>query len=281
MPQPTKFRERLTGKVALVAGGGSSDARFGIGKAIAFSFAGEGAKVCVVDRDADAAERTRAVIEELGGDAIVSHGDITVDADCARMVAATIERYGALDILVNNVGVHVGAGGSSLGSLAMSDWDRVLDVNLRGVVLLTRHAVPHLIAARQSAIVNIGSISGFLASGCLAYGPSKAALISLTRELALLYGRRGVRANVICPGHLYTPFVESAIDERMRDWRRRIAPLGIEGDVWDVASAAVFLASSESRFLTSVCLPVDGGATEIMPMAGLGLLEGWYDGKQG
>jgi NAD(P)-dependent dehydrogenase (short-subunit alcohol dehydrogenase family) len=232
----------------------------------------------VVDRDNDAAERTRVTIEALGGDVIVCQGDITSDADCARMVAATIERYARLDVLVNNVGIH--RAGNTLESLAMSDWDKVLDVNLRGAVLLIKHAIPHLIVARQSAIVNIASVAGLLASGVLAYGPSKAALISLTRELALLYGRRGVRANVICPGHVHTPFVEAYIDEKMRDCRRRIAPLGIEGDAWDVAAAAVFLASDEARFLTSVCLPVDGGATGVIPMSGHGLLEGWYDGKQ-
>lgn len=277
MPQPALFRHRLAGKVAIVTGAGSTDDRFGIGKAIAFSFAGEGARVCLVDRDAAAAERTRLAIEALGGDAIVCHSDITIDADCARMVNATVDRYGSLNILVNNAGISIGGG--PLESLDMSVWDRVLDVNLRGAVVLTKHAVPHLIAARQSAIINIASIAGLLASGGAAYGPSKAALISLTRELALMYGRRGVRANVICPGHLYTPHVEGLIDQEMRDRRRRIAPLGIEGDAWDVAAAAVFLASDEARFITSICLSVDGGATEVMPVSGYGLLEGWYDGK--
>jgi NAD(P)-dependent dehydrogenase (short-subunit alcohol dehydrogenase family) len=278
MPQPFKFNDRLSGKVALVTGAGSIGKGYGTGKAIAFNFAAEGAKVCLVDRDAGAAEETRSIIDAAGGDAIVCLGDITIEPDCARVVAATVERYGKLDILVNNVGISIGGG--RLESLDMSVWDRVLDINLRGAVLLTKHAAPHLIGAGNSAIVNIASIAGLLASGGAAYGPSKAALISLTRELALLYGRSGVRANVICPGHIQTPHVEGLIDEKMRDWRRRIGPLGVEGDAWDVAAAAVFLASDESRFITAVCLPVDGGATGVLPMSGHGLIQGWYDGTE-
>ena len=277
MPQPTRFNGRLKDKIALVTGAGSLGKGYGTGKAIAFHYAAEGAKVCLVDRDAGAAEETRSVIEAAGGDALVCQGDITIEPDCARMVAATVGRYGKLDILVNNVGISIGGG--RLESLDMSVWDRVLNVNLRGAVLLTKHAAPHLIHAGSSAIINIASIAGLLGSGSTAYGPSKAALISLTRELALLYGRSGVRANVICPGHIYTPLVEGMIDEKMRDWRRRIGPLGVEGDAWDVAAAAVFLASDEARFITAVCLPVDGGATEVLPMSGHGLIEGWYDVK--
>jgi NAD(P)-dependent dehydrogenase (short-subunit alcohol dehydrogenase family) len=277
MPQPTLFRQRLAGKVAIVTGAGSADDRFGIGKAIAFSFAGEGAKVCLVDRDSAAAERTRLAIAAVGGDALVSHSDITIDADCARIVAETVDRYGKLDVLINNAGISTGGG--PLESLDMSVWDRVLDVNLRGAVVLTKHAISQLIAACQSAIINIASIAGLLASGGSAYGPSKAALISLTRELALMYGRQGVRANVICPGHLYTPHVEGLIDEETRDLRRRIAPLGVEGDAWDVAAAAVFLASDDARFITSICLAVDGGASEIMPLSAQGLLKASHVGK--
>jgi NAD(P)-dependent dehydrogenase (short-subunit alcohol dehydrogenase family) len=278
MPKPTRFNKRLLGKVAVVTGAGSSGPGFGIGKAIAFSYAGEAARVCLVDRDSTLAEETRAVIAAAGGDAIVCQGDITLDADCARIVAHTIEHFGGLDILVNNVGTSIGGG--PLESLDMAVWDRVLDVNLRGAILLTKHAIPHLIAAGQGSILNIASIAGLMASGGVAYGPSKAALISMTRELALLYGRRGVRANAICPGHIHTPHVAGMIDEGMRKLRARIAPLGVEGDAWDVAAAAVFLASDESRFITAVCLPVDGGATEILPMSAHGLLEGWYEAKK-
>ena len=270
-----QFRERLHGKVAIVSGAGSAGAGFGTGGAIAFAFAAEGAKICLVDRDLASAEQTRSAIEAAGAEAIACQGDITVEADCARAVATTVEGYGKLDILVNNVGMSVGSG--PLESLDMAVWDRVMNVNLRGAILVTKYAIPHLIAAKTSAIINIASIAGLLASGGAAYGPSKAALISLTRELALMYGRSGVRANVICPGHLYTPHVEGIIDEKMRDMRRKIAPLGIEGDAWDVAAASIFLASDEARFVTAVCLPVDGGATAMLPMSGHGLIEGWYD----
>jgi NAD(P)-dependent dehydrogenase (short-subunit alcohol dehydrogenase family) len=275
MPQPHQFNQRLRGRVALVTGAGSTGEGFGTGKAIAFSYAAEGAKVCLIDRDAEVAEATRSMIAAAGGEAIAYQGDITLAGDCEGMVAAALARFGKLDILVNNVGISIGGG--ALESLDMSVWDQVLNVNLRGAVLLTKSAVPHLLAAGHGAIVNIASIAALGASGGTAYGPSKAALISLTRELALLYGRRGLRANVICPGHIHTPHVEAMINDTMRDWRRRIAPLGVEGDAWDVAAAAVFLASEEARFITGVCLPVDGGATQVLPMSGHGLLEGWYD----
>ena len=275
MPQPTQFCKRLQGKVAIVTGAGSMGAGFGTGKAIAFSYASEGAKVCLVDRDRALAEQTLSLIEDAGGECFVCQGDVTVDADCARIIATGVEKFGRLDILVNNVGIS--SGGGPLEVLDMALWDRVLDVNLRGAVLLTKHAMPSLTAAGRSAVINIASIAGLMASGGFAYGPSKAALISMTRELAVVYGRRGVRANVICPGHIHTPHVASMVDEGMRELRMRIAPLGIEGDAWDVAAAAVFLASEEARFITGACLPIDGGATAILPMSAYGLVQGWYE----
>jgi NAD(P)-dependent dehydrogenase (short-subunit alcohol dehydrogenase family) len=273
MPQPTEFKNRLPGKVAVVTGAGSHGEGVGTGRAISCVFAGEGAKVCLVDLDADRAEQTRGVIIEGGGDAIVCVGDITQDSDCARIIDATVNRWGKLDILVNNVGISTGGG--PLDALSMSVWDQVMSVNLRAAVLMTRKAIPHLIAAKHGAIVNIASIAALLASGSGAYGPSKAALISLTREVALMYGRQGVRANAIAPGHIYTPHAQGAADvaEQVRKMRCQIAPLGIEGDAWDVAAAALFLASDEARFITAVCLPVDAGAIETLPLAAMGLLQ--------
>ena len=272
MPQPVEFKSRLTGKVAIVTGAGSQGEGIGTGKAISFLFAREGAKVCLVDRERARAEEALRMIESAGGAAFVSAADITSEADCARIVATTMERFGKLDILVNNVGIS--SGGGPLDAFSMDTWDQVMDVNLRAAVLMTRHSIPHLTAAK-GAIVNISSVAGLLASGHAAYGPSKAALISLTREVAMMYGRQGVRANVVAPGHIHTPHAQGAqtLGDELRTMRRKIAPLGIEGDAWDVASAALFLASDEARFITATCLPVDGGAIEILPLAAVGLLQ--------
>ena len=269
MPQPTQYWQRLAGKVAIVTGAGSQGDGVGTGKAMACVFAREGARVCLVDLDRDRAEATRSMIHADGGEAFVCAADVTEPQACANVVAATAERYGRLDVLVNTVGF--GAGASRLEALPDALWDRVMSVNLKSAMLMSKHALPQLIAARGN-IVNIASSAGLRAHGAVAYGPSKAALIALSRELAVMYGRDGVRANTIAPGHLFTPLVEQFVDAAGRDRRRRIAPLGIEGDAWDVAAAALFLASDEARFITGVCLPVDGGVNEV---AALTALEGY------
>jgi NAD(P)-dependent dehydrogenase (short-subunit alcohol dehydrogenase family) len=146
-------------------------------------------------------------------------------------------------------------------------WDRAYDVNVKSAMLMSKYALPALIRSGRSSVVNIASIAGLRSSGGgVAYGSSKAALISLTRNMAAMYGRQNVRVNAIAPGHMFTPMAEAQIDDKTRDLRRRIAPLGIEGDAWDVALTVAFLASDEARFITAVCIPVDGGVTEISPM---------------
>lgn len=273
MPMPKEFRGRLAGKIAIVTGAGSQGEGVGTGKAIAFVFAGEGARVCLVDREPERAEQTRAMIAEAGGAAFICAGDVTLGADCARIVAATVERYGTVDILLNNVGI--GVAGGPIERLDEALWQRVMDVNLKSAVLMTKHAIPHMIAAGGGAIVNIASVAGLRAhGGGVAYGSSKAGLIALTRDLAVMYGRAGVRANVVAPGHIFTPLVAGMLDKKAREVRRKVAPLGIEGDAWDVAAAALFLASDEARFITGVCLPVDGGVVEIGPLSAYGLIEG-------
>jgi NAD(P)-dependent dehydrogenase (short-subunit alcohol dehydrogenase family) len=258
MPQPTQYWRRLEGKTAIVTGAGSQGEGFGTGKAMAYVFAREGARVCLVDREPARAEETLTLIREAGGEAFVCAADVTVASDCARCVDETVRRYGGLQVLVNNVGI--GAGGGKLDQIDEALWDRVFDINLRSVYLMCRQALPHLVAAR-GAVVNIASIAGLRALGGPAYGSSKAALVQLTRELALVYGRDGVRANTVAPGHLFTPLVHGMLDEAARRRRSGIAPLGVEGDAWDIAAAALFLASDEARFITGACLAVDGGVT--------------------
>ena len=263
MPRPTEFWQRLRGRTAIVTGAGTQGPGYGTGRAIACVFAREGARVCLVDLDAGRAEETRRLIADDGGEAFVCAADVTVGTDCQRVVAATLERYGSLDVLVNNVGIASGA--VRIEQVEEAAWQRMFDVNLKSAMLMSRAAIGALVACGSGAIVNIASIAGVRAHGALAYGPSKAAMIAFTRELAVVHGRDGIRANVIAPGHIFTPLVEGLLPASLRERRRLIGPLGVEGDAWDVASAALFLASAEARFITGVCLAVDGGVTEIGP----------------
>jgi NAD(P)-dependent dehydrogenase (short-subunit alcohol dehydrogenase family) len=264
MPAPHRHYDRLAGKVALVTGAGSQGQGVGTGKAIACVFARERARVCLVDREPRRAAETLDMIRSAGGDAFVQAADVTTQDGCEGAVEAAIARYGHLDILVNNVGL--GAGGGKLDQLTAQTFDTVMQVNLRTAYLMSRCALPHLVA-RRGNILNIASTAALRAHGAAAYGPAKAALVQLTREISVTYGRDGVRANSIAPGHLFTPLVEQHLDAGGRERRRRIAPLGIEGDAWDVALAALFLASDEARFITGACLPVDGGVTQVAALA--------------
>lgn len=256
---PKAFLGRLEGKSAIVTGAGASGEGFGTGRAMAVLFAGEGAKVCLVDREVAAAEETLRLIEQVGGEGFVATGDVTCEADCARFVAETAERFGGLSILVNNVGIA--RGGNRVDEQDMADWDLVLDTNLRSAVLMSAAAVPAMRQGGGGAIVNIVSIAGIVAYGALSYGASKAGLIQLTRDLAVAHGPEGIRANAIAPGHIYTPMVAGILPPELRAARRKAGPLGVEGDAWDVAHAALFLASDEARFVTGTCLAVDGGVT--------------------
>jgi NAD(P)-dependent dehydrogenase (short-subunit alcohol dehydrogenase family) len=271
MPRPTHFRGRLIGKTALVTGAGSQGSGFGTGKAIAITFALEGARVCLVDRELERAQETQREIIANGGEAFTVAADVTKSGDCAAAVAATLQRYGRLDILVNNVGI--GVGGGRIEQLDEALWSRVIDVNLTGAVLMAKHAITALIAARGS-IVSIASIAALRShGGGVAYSASKAGLIAATRDLAVMYGREGVRANIVAPGHIFTPLVEGMLDDEARKVRRKVAPLGIEGDAWDIAAASLFLASDEARFITGACLPVDGGVVEVGALTAYGLIQ--------
>lgn len=259
--KPERFLGRLTGRTAIVTGAGSSGEGVGTGKAMAVLFAGEGARICLVDRDQAAAENTLKMIEEIGGDAFIAIGDVTNEGDCARFVAETLDRYGAVDTLVNNVGIANGSRG--LDAVDIDAWQRVFDVNLRSAVLMSKYTIPEMVRAGGGAIVNIVSIAGLFAYGTTDYGPSKAALLALTRETALLHGRQGIRANAIAPGHVYTPMSGPQMSEEMRGMRTRAGPLNIEGDAWDVAYAALYLVSDEARLVTGTCLPIDAGVTVV------------------
>jgi NAD(P)-dependent dehydrogenase (short-subunit alcohol dehydrogenase family) len=205
----------------------------------------------------------------LGGEAFVASGDVTARDDCARFVEETVRRYGRLDILVNNVGVATPV---PLDAPDEEAWSRVMNVNVTSAMLMCRYAIPAMVNSGGGSIINISSIAGIRAHGSLAYGPSKAAMAALAREIAVNYGRQGIRANTVAPGHVMTPLAASMQGE-MRAQRRNVGPLGIEGDAWDVALAVRYLASDEARFVTGVHLPVDGGVTEIGPLRAHTLIE--------
>jgi NAD(P)-dependent dehydrogenase (short-subunit alcohol dehydrogenase family) len=260
----TRPGRRLQGKVAIVTGAGSSGPGIGTGKAISVLFAREGARVLLVDHIAKRAEETLAIIREEGAEGSVFEADVSDAASCKRMVETAKARYGRLDILTNNVAI-LGAG--SVVDVKEDDWDRVLEVNLKSMMLTSKYAIPEMIAGGGGAIVNISSVGGVRVAGRnVAYSVSKGGVIALTTQMAVHHGRDQIRVNCIAPGHIWTPMVSSMTAEQ-QDLRRRVGPLGTDGSAWDIAWAAVFLASDEARWITGVVLPVDAGVLATTPLA--------------
>ena len=256
-------RTRLEGKVAIVTGAGSSGPGVGSGKAISILFAREGAKVLLMDLVAAHAEETLAAIREEGGEASVFTGDVTKALDCQRMVEAALERYGALHILVNNVAI---LGRGTVLDVNEEDWDRVLDVNLKSMMLTGKYAVPKMIEGGGGSIINMssnGATRGEFGRGNIPYSAAKGGVNSLTISMAVSHARDNIRVNCISPGPMYTPMAAWELTEEERERRRLSTALGTEGTAWDMGWAAVFLASDEARWITGVLLPVDGGSAVI------------------
>ena len=251
-------RGRLEGKVAIVTGAGSSGPGVGNGKAASVLFAREGAKVLLVDIDADHAQETLELITAEGGEASVLQADVTRPDHCRSMVESAVERYGRLDILDNNVGVLLR---EKFTDIDPDDWDRVMAINLKSMMLASQAAIPRMIESGGGSIINMTSVAGIRAWSDAAYAASKAGIIGLTQTLAAEHGRDGIRANAIAPGAVYTPMVAWQLSEEAREIRRESTLLGTEGTAWDVAWAAVYLASDEARWVTGVLLPIDGGVT--------------------
>lgn len=255
-------RPRLEGKVAIVTGAGSSGEGIGNGKATAVLFAREGAQVLLVDVVMERAEETLVMIREEGGEASAFQADVTSADDCYRMAEAATERYGRLDILDNNVGI------SSRGTVlevSEEDWDRVMTVNLKSMVLTSRAAIPKMIAGGGGAIINISSIAGLRAHSSTPYTTSKAGVIGLTISMAADHAKDNIRVNAIAPGLVYTPMVAPRMNPSLREHRKNAAPLGTEGTAWDIGYAALYLASDEARWVTGVVLPVDAGLLAVTP----------------
>jgi NAD(P)-dependent dehydrogenase (short-subunit alcohol dehydrogenase family) len=256
---------RLEGKIAIVTGAGSAGDGVGIGQAISIVLAREGAAVLLVDKDAARAEVTSAALEEHPGRGSVFVGDLTSPSDCEAMVKAAVERFGGLDILVNNAAISMHA---PITETSTELLDTVLRVNLVGSFLACKHAIPALVDRGGGSIVNIGSVAGIRDAGTphAAYCASKAGQLGLTVDLAGEYGRSNVRVNAVLPGMVATPMQESVSRGALDDeTRARLNLLGRMGSAWDIAHAVLFLCSDEAAYITGVTLPVDGGATAAMP----------------
>ena len=261
--------QRLVGKVAIVTGAGSIGSGWGNGKATAVLFARHGAKVLAVDIDPAAADQTRQIIDEEGGQCTVVQADVARADDVAVMVDRCRTTYGAIHILHNNVGI-VEPGGPVETSEAT--WDHVMGVNLKSLFLTCKYVIPHMEAQGGGTIVNIGSIAGirWLGVPYISYSTTKGAIIQFTRAVALQYAASNIRCNCILPGLMNTPLIQkSLVDayaaggdiEKMVAIRDRQCPMGRMGDAWDVAHAALFLASDEAGYITGTELIVDGGLT--------------------
>ncbi|PYN19235.1 MAG: short-chain dehydrogenase [Candidatus Rokuibacteriota bacterium] len=253
----------LTGKVAIVTGGGAAGDGIGNGRAAAILLARAGTRVIVVDRDVALAKRTVEMIEAGGGHGLAFQADMTRASDCAAVVEASMDRYGRLDYLDNNVGI--GSRGTVVDETEES-WRRLMTVNVDTMFLAAKHAIPAMRRTGGGAIVNVSSISALRPRGLTAYSVSKGAVIALTRAMAVDHGPEGIRVNCVAPGPVYTPMVYSrGMSAASRDRRRTASALKVEGTGWDIGHAVRFLLSDFARYITGHTLVVDGGTTLSAP----------------
>jgi NAD(P)-dependent dehydrogenase (short-subunit alcohol dehydrogenase family) len=251
---------RLSGKVAIVTGGGT-----GIGEATCHRFAEEGAKVAILDLQAENGGRTAEALTAAGGEALFVRTDVSQEAEVAEAVRQVVERWGAIDILVNNAAV---TGVNKFAhEVTVEEWDAVFAVNVRGVFLCTKHVVPHMQKARRGAIVNFSSIYGLVGNDDLPpYHATKGAVLAMTKTDAMCYARDGIRVNAVHPGSTKTPLFMKAGEtypgglDRYLTMMKEKHPLTL-GEPVDVANCVLFLASDEARFVTGSSLVCDGGYT--------------------
>ena len=247
---------RLEGKVALISGGAR-----GQGAAEARLFAQEGAKVVFGDLLDQEGKQVEAQINESGGEATYVHLDVTKEADWVAAVKETVNRYGRLDVLVNNAGISIR---KSIEDTTVEDWDRIMDINAKGVSLGTKQAIPAMREAGGGSIINISSIAGIVGGPFTggSYAATKGAVRLLTKSTAIQYAKEGIRCNSVHPGLLETPMTQDLLaDPATRDMRTQRIPLGKIGTAEDVAYGVLFLASDESSFMTGSELVIDGGQT--------------------
>ncbi|WP_329133770.1 SDR family oxidoreductase [Streptomyces sp. NBC_01476] len=262
---------RLEGKVAIIFGAGQLEGRtVGNGKAVALMFAREGAKVFCVDINKAGAQETVAAIRAEGGTAEAFEADVTDEDTVVAAVRTAYELWGSIDILHNNVGVSIAAGDATITDITIESFDRVMAINLRGMVLTIKHVLPIMRKQGSGSIINISSAAAFNNYPYVGYKTSKAAVVALSNHVAIRNAEYGVRCNVILPGLLNTP---TAVENRVKKFglsfeevvaqRDKEVPLRRKmGTAWDIAYAATFLASEEASFITGVSLPVDGGQSQ-------------------
>ena len=261
---------RLQDRVAIVVGAGQSPGEgIGNGRATALTFAREGARVLCVDHHLESAQETVDLIVAKGGTAVAFKADVTKNAELKAMVADAQQRWSRVDILHNNVGVSLAGGDAELLDITEDALDRCIAINLKSCILAAKHVIPIMRAQQSGVIINISSMAVITSYPYVAYKATKSAMVSFTEQLAYQNAEYGIRANVILPGLMNTPM---AVDTRARASRKSRAEVEAERDAkvplrqkmgtgWDVANAALFLASDEAGFITGVTLPVDGGAS--------------------
>src|SRR6202165_1385807 len=261
---------RLKDRVAIVVGAGQSPGEgIGNGRATALTFAREGARVLCVDHHLESAQETAGMIAAKGGTAVAFKADVTKNAELKAMAADAHARWGRIDILHNNVGVSLSGGDAELLDITEEALDRCVAINLKSCIFAARHANPLTRQQQSGAIITISSMPAITTYPYVAYKATKAAMIAFTEQLAYQNAQYGIRANVILPGLMNTPM---AVDTRAREFKKSRAEVEAERDAkvplrkkmgtgWDVANAALFLASDEASFITGVTLPVDGGAS--------------------
>lgn len=261
---------RLKDKVAIVVGAGQSPGEgIGNGRATALTFAREGAKVLCVDNRLASAQETVDLIKKNQGTAAAFQADVTKAKDIKAMVAEAMGKWGRIDVLHNNVGVSLAGGDAELDKITEEAFDRCVAINLKSCILACKEVLPIMRRQKSGAIINISSMAVITTYPYVAYKATKAAMVSFTEQLAYQNAEHGIRANVILPGLMNTPM---AVDTRAREWGKTRAEVEADRDSkvplrhkmgtgWDVANAALFLASDEANFITGVTLPVDGGAS--------------------
>jgi NAD(P)-dependent dehydrogenase (short-subunit alcohol dehydrogenase family) len=242
---------KLKDKVALVTGFGS-----GLGRAIAVHFAEEGAAIIGTSTTESKGRETLAMIERQNGKAIFHRGDVSQSAQMKSLVDEGVKRFGGIDIVVNSAGVRTNG---SITEITEEQWDRTLDVNLKGVFVVSRLAIPEMIKRGSGVIINIGARSGMAGqAGRAAYCASKGGMITLTEAMAMDYAMQKIRVNCICPGPTRTPMVDTSTPDRLEYYKTRV-PIGRIGEPEDIARAALYLASDDGSMVTAAVLPVDGG----------------------
>ncbi len=245
---------RLQGKVAVITGAGS-----GIGRATALLFAREGAKVVVSDYKEDTAKTTLEEVLKNKGEGIALKADVSKEEEVRQLMEETFKRYSRLDILINNAGIGEV---SPVEELSEETWYRTIDINLKGVFLCSKHAIPYMRKGGGGSIVNNASILGHVGfPGAAAYSAAKGGVVMLTKNMALDYAKDKIRVNAVCPGFIRTPMVEKGAVKDQLDYLATLHPLGRLGEPLEVAYAMLFLASDEASFITGSSLMVDGGYT--------------------